>query len=61
MEELLELREFIREGNYAGALELIGKMEEMSKDDKINTIGSYIEIDESKIKKESFELILRGR
>ena len=52
MEELLELREFIREGNYAGALELIGKMEEMSKDDKINTIGSYIEIDESKIKKE---------
>lgn len=44
MEELLELREYIKQGNYAEALTLIGEMEEMSREDKINKIGSFIEI-----------------
>lgn len=41
MEELLELREHIQLGRYADALDLIGEMEEMSRDDKINKIGSF--------------------
>lgn len=44
MEELLELRGYIEKGNYAEALNLIGEMEEMSRDDKINKIFSYTEI-----------------
>ena len=44
MEELSELRSHIEQGNYAEALNLIGEMEEMSKDDKINKIFSYAEI-----------------
>jgi hypothetical protein len=44
MEELLELEEYIKQGNYAEALALIGEMEEMSREDKINKIGSFIEI-----------------
>ena len=44
MEELLELRKHIEQGHYAEALNLIGEMEEMSRDDKINKIGSYIEV-----------------
>lgn len=44
MEELLELRSLVERGNYAEALTLIGEMEEMSKDDKINKIFSYAEI-----------------
>ena len=44
MEELFELRSHIEQGNYAEALNLIGEMEEMSKDDKINKIFSYAEI-----------------
>ncbi len=44
MEELFELREHIEQGNYAQALFLVEEMEEMSKDDKINKIGSFIEI-----------------
>jgi pentatricopeptide repeat protein len=35
MEELLELRAHIEQGRYAKALSLIGEMEEMSRDDKI--------------------------
>ncbi len=41
MEELFELRSHIEQRHYAEALVLIGEMEEMSKDDKINRIHSY--------------------
>ena len=41
MEELLILRQYIQEQNYDKALELIGEMEEMSKEDKLNKIYSY--------------------
>jgi len=41
MEELLTLRQYIQEQNYDKALELIGEMEEMSKEDKLNKIYSY--------------------
>jgi len=44
MEELFELRSHIEHGRYGEALALIGEMEEMSRDDKINKIESYIEI-----------------
>ena len=44
MEELLQLRTYIEQGRYADALNLIGEMEEMSKDDKINKIVSSMEI-----------------
>jgi len=44
MEELFELRTYIENHNYADALNLIGEMEEMSRDDKINKIESYLEI-----------------
>ncbi len=44
MEELLELKTHINRGNYAEALNLIGEMEEMSRDDKISKIFSYAEI-----------------
>ncbi|MCD4811446.1 DUF29 domain-containing protein [bacterium] len=44
MEELLEIRSCIQDGHYAEALNLIGEMEEMSKDDKISKIESYLEI-----------------
>ena len=44
MEELLELRAHIEAGRYAQALALIGEMEEMSKDDKVFKVGSFIEI-----------------
>ena len=41
MEELLMLRQYIQEQNYEKALELVGDMEEMSKEDKLNKIYSY--------------------
>jgi hypothetical protein len=41
MEELLELRRYIEEKNYDKALEIVGELEEMSKEDKINKIYSY--------------------
>jgi hypothetical protein len=44
MEELFELRDHIEHGRYDAALNLIGEMEEMSRDDKINKIFSYMEI-----------------
>lgn len=44
MEELLELREHVRLGRYTDALDLIGKMEDMSRDDKFNRIGHFLEI-----------------
>jgi len=44
MEELFELRTYIEKGRYADALVLLGEMEEMSRDDKINKIESFLEI-----------------
>ena len=44
MEELFELRSFIEQGRYDDALALIGEMEEMSRDDKINKIESYLDV-----------------
>lgn len=44
MEELLELRGHIEQGRYAQALALIGEMEEMSHDDKINKIEGFLHI-----------------
>ncbi len=44
MEELFELKNHIEQGRYDDALALIGEMEEMSRDDKINKIESYMEI-----------------
>ena len=44
MEELFELKRHVEQGRYAEALVLIGEMEEMSRDDKINKIESFFEI-----------------
>jgi hypothetical protein len=44
MEELLALRAHIEQGRHAEALALIGEMEEMSRDDKINKIESFLYI-----------------
>jgi hypothetical protein len=44
MEELLELRNHIEQGRYSDALALIGEMEEMSRDDKVNKIESFLHI-----------------
>ncbi len=44
MEELLELRGYIEQQRYPEALMLIGEMEEMSRQDKINKIGSFVRI-----------------
>lgn len=44
MEELMELRGHLERREYDEALALITDMEEMSRDDKINKIGSYLEI-----------------
>ncbi|WP_019505791.1 DUF29 family protein [Pleurocapsa sp. PCC 7319] len=41
MEELITLRKYIEEKNYIKALELVGELEEMSKEDKLNKIYSY--------------------
>lgn len=41
MEELLELRRYLEQQRYAEALTLLGEMEEMSRDDKINKIYSH--------------------
>lgn len=42
MEELLELRNYILSQEYAKALLIIDELEEMSKDDKLTKISSYI-------------------
>ena len=41
MEELFELRAYLEQGRYEDALRIIGELEEMSKDDKINRIDSF--------------------
>lgn len=42
MEELFELKAYIEQGRYAEALQLIEEMDEMSRDDKINKIYSFM-------------------
>ena len=42
MIELLELKNCIEAGRYTQALAIIGEMEEMSREDKINKIHSYM-------------------
>lgn len=44
MEELVQLRRFIETGHYAEALALLDELEEMSRDDKINRISSFMEV-----------------
>jgi hypothetical protein len=44
MEELFELRAYIESGQYKEALLLLDEMEEMSRDDKINRISSFMEV-----------------
>jgi len=44
MDELMELRRCIEQGRYNDALLIIGEMDEMAKDDKIDKIGSYMVI-----------------
>lgn len=44
MEELTALRNYIEQQNYGAALTLIEEMEEMSRDDKINKIDSFMTI-----------------
>jgi hypothetical protein len=41
MEELLQLKQLLHQGNIAEALLLVEELEEMSKSDKINKIFSY--------------------
>ena len=42
MEELIELRKSIKMGNYAKALQIVDELEEMSVEDKLNKIFSYM-------------------
>ena len=44
MEELYELRKYIETGKYQEALLLLDEMEDMSRDDKINRISSFMEV-----------------
>ncbi len=44
MEELFELRTCLEQQRYTDALILLGEMEEMSKEDKIHKIRSYLTI-----------------
>jgi len=41
MEELITLRKYIEAKDYTKALEIVGELEEMSKEDKLNKIYSY--------------------
>ncbi len=44
MEEILELKTYIEQKDYDAALTLVEEMEEMSRDDKINKIESFLEV-----------------
>jgi hypothetical protein len=44
MEELWELRRYVQAGDVDAALALIDEMEEMSRDDKITRIRSYMKV-----------------
>ncbi len=41
MEELLELRQSIKSGNYTKALEIVDELDAISKEDKLDKIYSY--------------------
>ncbi|HBE17051.1 MAG TPA: hypothetical protein DEG17_04850 [Cyanobacteria bacterium UBA11149] len=41
MEELFTLKDLLLKGDISGALIVVEELEEMSRDDKINTISSY--------------------
>ncbi|MDB9533109.1 DUF29 family protein, partial [Nodularia spumigena CS-1038] len=41
MEELIELKALLLQGDISGALAIVEDLEEMSRDDKINNIRSY--------------------
>ncbi|MBE9178804.1 DUF29 family protein [Oculatella sp. LEGE 06141] len=41
MEELLDLKSLLLQGDVVGALAIVEELEEMSRDDKINNIRSY--------------------
>lgn len=41
MEELLTLKDLLLKGDVPAALAIVEELEEMSRDDKISTIGSY--------------------
>lgn len=41
MEELLELKDLLLKGDISGAIAIVGDLEEMSKNDIINSIRSY--------------------
>jgi hypothetical protein len=43
-DELDELREAIKSGDYSQALALIDELDEMRRDDKISTIGSDMRV-----------------
>ena len=44
MEELWELRRYLKASDVAGALALLDEMEAMAKDDKIDRMASYIQV-----------------
>ncbi len=44
MEELLQLRDLLEHQHYAEAMDLLGEMEAMSKEDKIHKIRSFARI-----------------
>ncbi len=44
MEELLDLKDRLLQGDIAGALIIVEDLEEMSRDDKINNIRNYAKI-----------------
>lgn len=44
MDELFQLREYIERGRYTEALVLIGEMEEMSRDDKVQKIEGFLQV-----------------
>ncbi len=44
MEEILELKSYLLKKDYDAALSIVEEMEEMSRDDKINKIESFLEI-----------------
>ena len=44
MEELLALRHYIEQPRYTEALDLLAEMEEMSREDKVNKIYSFVEV-----------------
>lgn len=44
MDEILELKQCLMNEQYTDAMRIVEEMEEMSKEDKINKIGSFIKI-----------------